>query len=270
MDPRAADTLVYVSAVSQVDVYTYPGGKRVGTLTGGFSDATGLCSDAMGNVWIVNPNYFGTSTLVEYAHGGSGPIATLQDGKNIPQACAVDSVTGNLAVANVNDNVAVYANARGSPSYYSTSGFAQNVRTIAYDGSGNLYMRSFNNRKAAAWLPKGSSTVAQFLVKRRGYYAWDGTFLAVDAGGVGRTTLARYTLNGANGTKVGTVRLQTCQKGGVVAIQGNKLAVICGAGITYYDYPSAGKPLKILPVESSGGVAISVVRSTRFRPRRQK
>ena len=258
MAPWSADRdLVYVSAGSEVDVYTYPGGKRVGTLTRGFNDATGLCSDAVGHVWIVNPNYFGASTLVEYARGGSAPIATLQDGENIPQACAVDSVTGNLAVANANANVAVYANARGSPTYYSTSGFAQDVRTIAYDGSGNLYMRSFSNRNAAAWLPAGSSNVARFLVKRRGYYAWDGKDLAIDAGGVGKTTLARYKLNAASGTKIGTVRLKTCQKGGVIAIQGNALVVICGAGITYYDYPKAGEPLKTLAVDSAGGVTIS-------------
>ena len=258
MAPWSADRdLVYVSAGSEVDVYTYPGGKRVGTLTRGFNDATGLCSDAVGHVWIVNPNYFGASTLVEYARGGSAPIATLQDGENIPQACAVDSVTGNLAVANANANVAVYANARGSPIYYSTSGFAQDVRTIAYDGSGNLYMRSFSNRNAAAWLPAGSSNVARFLVKRRGYYAWDGKDLAIDAGGVGKTTLARYKLNAASGTKIGTVRLKTCQKGGVIAIQGNALVVICGAGITYYDYPKAGEPLKTLAVDSAGGVTIS-------------
>lgn len=260
IDPAASGRdLVYVSAQSEVDVYTYPRGKLVGKLSAGFSDATGLCSDTKGNVWIVNPNYLGTSTLVEYAHGGNTPIATLQDGtKHIPDYCALDPVTGNLAVANTNGDVAIYANAQGSPTYYSTNGLANNVRTVAYDGSGDLYLRSFNRAKAAAWLPNGSSTVAPFLVRRLGYYDWDGKYLAIDAGGVRKSTLARYSLNGASGTKVGSVRLNGCQKAGVFSIAGSELAVICGAGILYYRYPSAGDPIKKVRVDSAGGAVISV------------
>jgi hypothetical protein len=264
-DPTAKDRdLVYVSAQSAVDVYTYPGGNLVGSLSGAFVDATGLCSDAQGNVWVVSPSLFGTSTLVEYAHGGDSPIATLQDGdKNVPQDCSVDPVSGNLAVANMNANVAIYANAEGSPTYYSTQGLLENVRTVSYDGSGDLYMRSFTKEKAAAWLAKGGSTVARFLVKRPGYYYWDGSDLAIDSGGVRRTTLARYKLDGAGGTKVQSLPLKTCQKGGVFAIEGSELAIICGAGVTYYSYPLGGDPIKTLPVDSAGGIAISIMRKKR-------
>jgi hypothetical protein len=260
IDPTASrGDLVYVSAGKDVDVYSYPGGELVGTIASGFTAATGLCSDASGNVWIINASYFGTSTLVEYAHGGNAPIATLQDpNKNIPEACSVDSLTGNLAVANVNANIAVYANARGSPTYYSTYGFVKEVRTIAYDGSGDLYMRGFRNRKAKAWLPEGSSTVAQFLVRKLGYYDWDGNYLVIDPGGLPATTLTRYKLTGASGTPAGKVLLKSCAEGGVFSIEGSELAVICGSGITYYDYPSGGDPIQTIPGVSAGGVAISV------------
>ena len=260
IDPTAkAGDLVYVSAAKEVDVYTYPGGKLVGTLSSGFGSATAMCSDARGNVWIVNPSYFGTSTLVEYAHGGNEPIATLQDpNKNIPQACSVDPVTGNLAVANLNANIAVYANARGSPTYYSTSGLVEDVRTIAYDGSGDLYMRGFKSRKAAAWLPKGGSTIAHFLVRKLGYYDWDGNYLVLDPGGLPTTALTRYELSGASGTRVGKVLLKSCAEGGVFSIEGSELAVVCGSGITYYEYPSGGDPIETIPGKSAGGVAISV------------
>ncbi len=153
-----------------------------------------------GNVWIVNPSYLGTSTLVEYAHGGTAPIATLQDANdNVPQTCAVDPATGNLAVGNMSANVAVYANAQGSPTYYSTNGFVQNVRTLTYDGSGDLYMRSFADPKATAWLPPGGSTVSRFRVNKVGYYGWDGSYLVIDRGHLGTTSLVRYKLNGAKG-----------------------------------------------------------------------
>jgi streptogramin lyase len=36
-----------------VDVYTYPAGNQVGTLTG-FTNPYGICSDAQGNVWIAD------------------------------------------------------------------------------------------------------------------------------------------------------------------------------------------------------------------------
>jgi hypothetical protein len=260
IDPTASEgDLVYVSAGKDVDVYTYPGGELVGTLSSGFTAATGLCSDASGNVWIVNASAFGTSTLVEYAHGGNAPIATLQDpNKNIPEACFVDPVSGNLAVANANANIAVYANAQGSPTYYSTYDFVKEVRTIAYDGSGDLYVRGFRSRKAKAWLPKGGSTVAQFRVRKLGYYDWDGNYLVIDPGGLPTTTLTRYKLSGASGRQVGNVLLKRCAEGGVFSIEGSELAVVCGSGITYYDYPSGGDPITIIPGVSAGGVAISV------------
>jgi hypothetical protein len=260
MDPVASSgDLVYVSAGTEVDVFTYPGGKRAGTLSSGFDDATALCPDANGNIWIVNLNYFAGSTLVEYAHGGTSPIATLQDiGSDAPQACAVDPATGNLAVANMNANVAVFANAAGSPKSYSTQGLIKDVRTVTYDGNGNLYMRSFSKPKAAAWLPKGSSTVLPFLVRKMGDYDWDGESLVVAHGVLPTSTLFRYSLSGSSGTKIGRIRLQHCQEAGVFSLEGSELAVICGAGVTYYKYPAGGDPIKILRVKSTGGVAISL------------
>ena len=63
----------------------------------GFNDASGACSDANGNVWITNAfqDSYAGGTLVEYAHGGTAPIATLEDqGYFVPVACSVDPRTG--------------------------------------------------------------------------------------------------------------------------------------------------------------------------------
>ena len=64
--------LLYVTVGGgDIDVFTYPGGALMGTLTG-LQHPLGMCSDANGNVWITNTN--GSSGYVlEYAHGGTSP-----------------------------------------------------------------------------------------------------------------------------------------------------------------------------------------------------
>jgi hypothetical protein len=108
MLPEAtSENLLYVSSSSGfsgiVRVYSYPHGRRVGALTS-LTYAGGECVDSAGDVFIVEfsgPSSAG-STVYEYAHGGSTPIATLADpGSGF--GCAVDPTTGNLAVANTSD-----------------------------------------------------------------------------------------------------------------------------------------------------------------------
>src|SRR6202042_651602 len=102
--------LVYISSYANaVYVYSYPAGPLVGTLTG-FNNPIGLCSDAKGNVWVTNAS---GGNIVEYAHGGTSPIATLQDSGQTPEDCAVDPTTGNLAVADLYSNAAIYTNDQG-------------------------------------------------------------------------------------------------------------------------------------------------------------
>ncbi len=113
MDVPAARNidLLYVSKYDDVDVFSYPAGKRVGTLTG-FQSPGGLCVDKAGDVFVTN---FGASNIVEYAHGGTKPIATLSDPYQEPDDCSVDPTTGNLAVANIGGSVSIYEGARGHP-----------------------------------------------------------------------------------------------------------------------------------------------------------
>ena len=97
--PGEARSSLYLSddGDGNVYVYSFPDAKLQGTLTG-LSFPTGECVDKAGDVWIVEE---GPNEIVEYAHGGITPIATLTDPNNGPQACAVDAKdAGNLAVAN--------------------------------------------------------------------------------------------------------------------------------------------------------------------------
>jgi hypothetical protein len=261
----AARDLLYVADYSQVDVFGYPSGERVQTLTGYYS-VTGVCSDRYGNVWVINKIPGGASTLLEYAHAGTQPIATLNFAGHGAAACAVDSTSGNLAVGTMSAKVAIWKKASGSPAVYSTRGLVHEVRTMTYDGSGNLYLRGYVGKKAA-WLPKGGSAVRDFEVRQAGAYAWDGTHLVITGRASDYTqTLTLYRLHGGNGKAVGHVGLDECNVfyardyGPALSIAGSAAAITCGvdetASVHYYDYPAGGKALKTFYGE--GSITISV------------
>ena len=140
-------SLLYISNTGSgsVTVYTYLNGNGlllVGTLTG-FSLPTGMCTDNAGNVWI--PDY-SAGSIYEYAHGGTSPIFTIRQQNGRPYDCAIDPVTGNLAVANQlpngrysYGNVKVYpkGSKRGT-TYVPPNGF-RSVDFVAYDNKSNLY-----------------------------------------------------------------------------------------------------------------------------------
>jgi hypothetical protein len=135
-----------------VYVYTYPQGALVGTLTG-MIQPSGVCTDSAGNVFIVayTTGSLGSSTIYEYAHGGTSPVAMLSD-PGVALGCAVDPKTGNLAVANTSDftnpyeddwgDIAIYPEARGNPKIYYDDGFPA-FYNCGYDNEGNLYVSAF-------------------------------------------------------------------------------------------------------------------------------
>jgi DNA-binding beta-propeller fold protein YncE len=49
----------------------------------------------------------------------------LADPNNSPRGCAVEPTTGNLAVADNQDNITIYPDAGGTPTYYSTAGLVE-------------------------------------------------------------------------------------------------------------------------------------------------
>lgn len=95
----ASQNLLYVSIQGFNDVYVYSYSpspiELVGKLTG-FSDPSGLCVDKAGNVYVANA---GAKNILEYAHGGTKPIATLTDESDAPFSCSIDPSTGDLAVS---------------------------------------------------------------------------------------------------------------------------------------------------------------------------
>jgi hypothetical protein len=184
MKASGQGTLLYVSDIGNedVDVFSYPDGKQVGKLTG-FSEPNGLCSDAKGDVFVTDAD---SGDVIEYAHGGIKPIATLSTG-GLALDCAVDPITGDLAVTfytfpNTSGYFFVYKHARGIPTPYSGL-----YRTwyCTYDGKGDLYIDGFGNSGIVSIgvLPKGASQFTQMNVISQAGWAgglqWDGTHLAL-------------------------------------------------------------------------------------------
>ena len=147
-----------------VDVLSYPKGNVVGQLK--FHGMPyGLCSNRSGDVFIpVWSSQTNTNYIYEYAHGGTEPIATLTD-SGVPFGCAVDPTTGNLAVTNVfglgtgfpPGNVAIYAGAQGTPSYYSDSAITL-YGFCAYDDAGDLFVTGQRLGDPIGELPEGSGS----------------------------------------------------------------------------------------------------------------
>jgi DNA-binding beta-propeller fold protein YncE len=271
MKPDAKkQTLVYVSSVLTNDVYVYSLATQQleGTLTG-FSTPYGLCSDKSGDVWIAND---GASQLVEYAHGGTKPIATLADSGYYPEGCAVDPTTGNLAVTNFssttgNGDVAIYAGAQGSPQTYSDPQIV-NYRFCGYDSKGNLFVDGANSSSAFALaeLPKGSSSLTNITLAQKiewpGGVQWDGKYVAV--GDTDAATIYRIT---SNGTVKGSIKLDGANYVNQFWIDGSigkkkkKAGVIVpsqdGGSVGFYDYPAGGSTVWSIGISEPFGATVS-------------
>lgn len=91
--------LLYVSDSYRgtVFVYAYPSLTPAGTLPG-FQRPAGLCVDRRnGNVWVTD---MFKHNAVEFAHGSTTPIRTLDDGAGYLNACAVNPTNGDVALVN--------------------------------------------------------------------------------------------------------------------------------------------------------------------------
>ncbi len=220
----SADDLLYVSDQSElygnaVDVFSLPQAKFVGHLSLDSSEILeGLCSDGAGNVWILGWTTNGQAFYDKYAHGGANPIGSII-ASGIPNGCAVDAKTGDLAVANFVDysvgrsagDLAVYAGGQGQATDYDGNTI-KHYYYCAYDDKGNLFADGDNS--AFNELPKGSSSVRNLYLDHKitpGSLQWDGKYISVVAlgGSKGPTRLDRLTFSGSNGQIAGTTILKT-------------------------------------------------------------
>lgn len=273
LTPHRRDFL-YASSIYNCDVYvfTYPrGGRLVQTLNAcalGFGPAFGLCSDKMGDVFMAMGEGF---SIFEFAHGGTKPIAQLQDDSLLPVGCSVDPKTGDLGVASTTGNVAIFKNASGTPDIYSLPNISE-FFFCTFDDRGNLFADGEHNDGsfALAELRKGAGALREITVSGSvgpGFAVqWDGRYVAIgQTQGSNDFILDRIVVSGSVAKIVGTTTLlaapnttaffQFWIQDGTIVRPENK------AEIGFWNYPEGGAQTKSLFIGGANmlvGVTVSL------------
>ena len=207
---RQASTgyFTYVSGgCDGVCVLAYPTGDLIASIRlKGTKE--GACSDSAGNVFITND-----TQVVEYAHGGTTPIATLALPGAAATGCAVDPTTGDLAVVfNASGTgVGVFPHASGPPTIY---GAGLLPVYVGYDDNGNLFASGYgvSNAPGISELAKGSSGFSVLSVKgtlgEPGQMQWDGHYMTYESRTKGSIKILRLKILGSTATVVKTKQLK--------------------------------------------------------------
>ncbi len=269
MTPEAKKgPLLYVGGLTDVYVYSYPKGSLVGTLTG-FYEATGLCSDKRGNVWIANAdNDEGRGYVVEYAHGGTTAIKMLTAPYISPQGCSVDPVSGDLAVASggydcCGSSLLIYPEASGTPAVYDGYGLFWPFIGCTYDNNGNVYVATGERfyRAATLWLPKGGSSLSLFPIYPKTYphhgIQFDGTYLVTE----GRNTkIFQNVLEGSEAHRHGPKIVISPYDPEYYWIQGSRILGTAYSRVAFWRYPEGGAAVKEFDTPGRvEGLTVSVV-----------
>jgi hypothetical protein len=266
---NAGDLLYVADYGAGVIVYSYgPSGIRYVGYLSSPQNAEGECVDKTQNIFITDSN----DEILEYAHGGTSPIAVLNDPYATPLSCSVDRITGNLAVAGApflrgSSGVAIYKHARGKPTFYADAGFGGEC---GYDDKGNLFIDGavYSGRLNFAELAKGKSTFTNIALNQSFHAAggiqWDGKHLAV--GDLYEAVVYQFDISGSSGTEVGSTLLDGAGTVGQFFVDGDRVIAPStfedGSGfVSIYDYPAGGAAKKTRDVDSPQGVVVSRSRS---------
>ena len=197
MLPEASgETLVYATGgCSGTCVISYPVLKLVGELS---THGNAACSDSAGNVFIL-----ADGSAVEYAHGGTEPIATLGVGGN-PSGCSVDPTTNTLAVV-AEGNIVMFQDEKGRPTNYPTG---LDLGYCGFDDKGNLFTNGYSQSGVLIEeLPAGGSEFSKYTLPNTlnvpGQVQWDGQYITYQT--QDRPTISRISIFGSKATIVGTV-----------------------------------------------------------------
>ena len=267
--------LLYASSVYSCNVYvfTYPSGKLLQTLNAcglGFGPAFGLCSDRGGDVFMAMGEGF---SVFEFAHGGTKPIGQLQDDSLLPVGCSVDPKTGDLGVASVTGNLAIYKNASGTPVIYSLSDISE-FYFCTYDDRGNLFAdgQHGDGTFALAELPKDASALREITLDANLAVAyalqWDGRHVVIEGTQASNAvTLDRIHVAGSIAKVIGTTTLTSAPdtfKPVQFWIRGNTIVQPENGNVDigFWKYPRGGDTTKSIPIEGAtlSGVTVSVSR----------
>ncbi len=205
------DLLYVVGGCGGTCVLSYPGGKLVGSLDEPQYGIMAICSDDAGNVFISD-----NSAVLEYQHGATNPIATLELPGDQAYGCSVDPTTGDLAVVfrGSGTDIAIFTGAQGQPALYNSQLDSQ---FCGYDGTGNLYVDGYKQQEPGlSMLPSGGSAFEQLSIGNSvgnpGQVQWDGKYITYQSDAKGNPIVSRLTIEGSSVTIAGTTRLNGIKK----------------------------------------------------------
>jgi len=271
--PAKTEALLYVGnpAEGTVEVYSYAQHAHLQTLTG-FESPAGLCADTHGNVFVTDAR---ARTVVEYAHGGTSPIATLKTTLYYPDACDVDSRTGNLAVAASSSTsgtggLLVFPKARGNPLAYLDPSLYHDA-ACGYDAGGDVFVdgESRNGTFELAELRSGEGSLIPVTLNETiaipiGIQN-EGGYLAFGAGGSGarrgeQSAILHVIVTGKSARVVQTTHIQGAER--AFFIDGSALVGSDGADdrVRFFTYPKGGLESTPIHLVQPSGVAVSAAK----------
>ncbi|HEX3456400.1 MAG TPA: hypothetical protein VHR97_00450 [Candidatus Baltobacteraceae bacterium] len=239
----------------------------------------GLCESLLPSRWPpegtsdLRPGFFAEAghgkgdRFVEFALRLGGHAALLG---GTPVGLNTTLHSGNLAVANVKlsddvqGNLAIFQNAEGTPTKYSTTA-VQSYNSATYDSSGNVFVLGVSptSDHKVIELPKGSSTFMNISItgkiKNPRWLQWDGSQLAFLGGNElngshAHPIIYRVSITGSSGVVTDLVRFKSVKNaaGGGFWIQGNSVVVPAGHKRKFgwelgiWNYPAGGKATTII------------------------
>ncbi len=193
-------------------------------------------------------NVEGPDSIQEY-QVEKKPLKTLSVSFSFPSSCGKDT-SGDLAVGNLSDgDVAIFKNANGSGTIYSTP--LDEEFFDGYDNQGNLFADGFTGYRsgfALVELPKGSTKFVTIKTSNSpefpGSVQWDGTYLTVFDQDTAE--IYQYTVSGTTATLKGTVSLSgtdDCAQTWIVP--GLIYCGDAGGDGAVFKYPAGGSAIEV-------------------------
>jgi hypothetical protein len=210
----------------------------------------------------------GTTLIHKYAHGGTKPIATLQDPGYTPGGCAVDPTSGDVAIANVSTlgsdpgDIAIYRNGRPPRRSFKAPGISY-YEYCGYDSAGNLFVDGQQGGAFAfAELSAGSHAFTDIAlnagIRFGGSVQWDGAHVAV--GDYSAEKIDEFDIGPSGATEVGSTPLGGASFAVQFSIDGAKVVSpdANGADVPFWNYPAGGSPTATISgLKTPWGVTVS-------------
>jgi hypothetical protein len=196
--------LLYVATdygTTTVNIFTYPEGEFVGSLTSDMSFAR-VCSDPKtGHVFVSQNN-----GLDEYQRGETTKITTLAAPEGYTQllGCSIDPLSGDVAAVAYESlgGLLVYPHGTGTPLVYSDPS-VHAYYYCSYDDKGNIFILGYGVgteyiTSVFSELPKGGKAFRDITMPSVGYpqkLQWDGKHMALNEG----ATIYQMRVSGSTG-----------------------------------------------------------------------